>query len=231
MQRTGKHVLLACGMAFLCALAGCGRTYGMLSTQNAGNAYMQDYFDTPGQALAQGTHFEAKGLAYYVLHGTDRRAYMYRIIVAPRTERPLSNIMVYFTLNTEVQDYFAQCAHVDNFGMGADTWTTPYDAPTAFAPVEYTLMWSNGGDAFQQQHGISHAQLETAMRYLTVTVEADGIPTDTFTLSLPPAVHVDSADDPRIQDDADIKAFFVHGVRSCTRKIYGHGEEENPLQQ
>ena len=135
MQRTGKHVLLACGMAFLCALAGCGRTYGLLSTQNAGNAYMQDYFDTPGQALAQGTHFEAKGLAYYVLHGTDRRVYMYRIIVAPRTERPLSNIMVYFTLNTEVQDYFAQCAHVDNFGMGADTWTTPYDAPTAFAPV------------------------------------------------------------------------------------------------
>ena len=231
MQRTGKHVLLACGMAFLCALAGCQRTYGMLSTQNAGNAYMQDYFDTPGQALAQGTHFEAKGLSHYVLHEADRRTYMYRLVVAPRTRRPLQNIMVYFSLDVDLEAYFAQCVHVDNFGMGTDTWTTPYDTPTAFAPVAYTLMWSNGGDTFQQQHGMSHGRMEEAMRRLTVTVEADGIPADTFTLLLPPAVHVQSADDPRIANDADIQAFFVHGVRSCARNIYGHGGEENPLQQ
>lgn len=129
--------------------------------------------------------------------------------------------------DASVEAYFAQCAHVDNFGMGTDTWTTPYDTPTAFAPVAYTLMWSNGGDAFQQQHGMTHAQLEAAMRYLTVTVEADGIPTDTFTLALPPAVHVQSADDPRIADDADIQAALRGEGRGCGRGIYRPREGGN----
>ena len=220
MRRRGMGTRLAMGLALLCALAGCGRTHGLLSAQDAGNAYMQDYFYTPGQALAQGRYFEVKALSHYVLHGAEGRTYAYRLVIAPRTRRPLRNVRAYFAPDADVQAYFAQCAHVDNFGMGADTWTTPYDAPTAFAPVAYTLMWSNGGDAFQQQHGMAHARMEAAMRRLHVTVGADGILPQTLVLQLPPAVHVDSADDPRIAHEKALQAVLRGQGRSCTRYLY-----------
>jgi hypothetical protein len=225
----------------IASCAACAKAYGLLSPGHPEiNQNMKDYYAAEAIATAQGEFFEAKLLQCIKIKAANATLYHYRVVIAPRTERPLRKLNAWFLPPPALSQYFVkdyshthQPYHnllMKGFPKNRSSNFEPFEpmrSVGALWPIEYEFTWSNYDNEIQVEEGIADEAFDDAMRTLSFEVHFNGrIEVLSLSIDLPfievaSAEEIDGLDDsPIAYNKGYLKNILADGVGGAGRKPY-----------
>jgi len=208
----------------------CGKAYPALSPAHPRlNQNMKDYYAAKEIAFAKGDHFEAKLLQCVKVKAFRKTYYHYWVVVAPRTEMPLTSFNMCFLPPPKLSRYFLfDHPFASNEMMKGSTPDLQayiaMESVDRIWPIECRFTWTNYGDDMRQAAGITEESFDDWMRTLSIEVQFNG---DKESLSLSanlPLSEITGTEDPLAKDNDFLQAILRQGICYAQRKPYRAGE-------
>ncbi|MEL7609481.1 MAG: hypothetical protein AAGU74_08230 [Bacillota bacterium] len=169
---------------------GCAnQSYNYLSRKDDNlSASMHAFYDAKDVGYGEGERFSIKLLEFYKVrfsdpgYDTPYNYYLYRMVIAPRTDLPMNKLKITFIPQNGLTDYFAKSAadtsrpdgfNPKNEALGAYPEMHITEKEKLLA-LDFLFYFSNLGDVVQQKAGISDKEFDKGMSNLEIKVDCDG---------------------------------------------------------
>ena len=222
-----KHVFVLFIILML-FVSGCtNRNYNYLSRDDDNlSASMHDFYNAKDVGYGEGERFSIKLLEFYKVrfsdpsYDTPYNFYLYRMVIAPRTDLPMNRLKLELMPTNNLGEYFDQYSA----GKGTTLNTTNMvlnsypemhiTEKQELCALDYVFYLSNLGDKLQQKAGISDKDFDEGLSNLKIKVNCDGYE-EVITLAYSGELNlIADANDPIAQQNKTVHDLLVNGGAS-----------------
>ncbi len=218
-------LLLTSLCLLLIALAGCRKASYPPLKQDDGdlNQSMKDYFATVDMGYGEGKLFSAKMLECKKVifnredYDTSYSNYLYRVVIAPKTEAPMNKISVMMYPTFGIDKYYKEYAiggrhtlEMQELGFGSYP-ELHIEKKGGLVAIDFFFYLNNMGDDQQHKANIGEKEFDAGMTTLRIEIDCDGNK-DTIQLSFTgKLMKINRMDDPLALSDKHVMNLLTNG--------------------